>query len=139
VDIYTEWDGLSNRRRMMNANSPMNLIMETDLLIGHVFSSGDLNAVHAQIRVPPSRAIRVFRVDFWKRDESSAVFRPTLEVRQLPNCRFMAEHPAAADSLWSHVPKGARYPAEAKWAAPKYGRIRPQFDQTPNRVQRIAK
>ena len=81
-DRHLERQAAGQRRRMMNADAAMELVMEPDLAVGQVVVAGQLHPVHAEVRPGRSRLIRVLGVDRRQRDERAAVAGPGHDLRQ---------------------------------------------------------
>ena len=62
----------------MDADTAVNLVMQADLFVGLVFSTGKLNAIHAQVGSLQAGLVGVLGVDLRQRDKCSAVVWPGL-------------------------------------------------------------
>ena len=62
-DIHAKRLARLDRRRMMDADRTLDLIVQANFAIGFVLSAGKLNAIHAEVRVPPPRSRDVFRIN----------------------------------------------------------------------------
>ena len=85
--------------RMVDADRTMDLIVQADLAIGLVLAAGKLDAVHAEVRVAPARAIDIFGINLRQRDERAAVVGPTDLLRQLRDRGFVGDDICAANKL----------------------------------------
>jgi hypothetical protein len=79
------------------------LIVEADFAVGLVLAARKLDAVHAEVRVPPTRLGDIFGVDLRKRDERAGIVGPAHLLRQLRDCCFVGRHIAAMYELWKRV------------------------------------
>ena len=85
--------------RVMDPNPPMNLIVESDLLVEEVLVARELHPVHPQIRLRQARPVGIFGVDLRQGDERAAVPGPGLERRQSLDGRLMGEDGAVANAF----------------------------------------
>ncbi len=67
---------------MMDADAAMDLVVQTDFLVGPVLAAGELDAVHAQVRAAESGRVGIFGIDQRQGDEGAAVVGPGLKARQ---------------------------------------------------------
>src|SRR4051794_36618038 len=90
---------------MMDANAPMNLVMQTDFAIGLVIVAADLHAIHSQIRILETGTIRMLGINLRQRDECTSVIGPAFQLRQ-PIERGLVFHDwTGADTASPHRPK----------------------------------
>src|SRR5262249_13463972 len=98
---------------MVDADAPVDLVMKSDMSIRNVLIPRKLQAIHAEVGMPPSRPIGIFRVDLGEGDERAAVRGPRNEPRQLADGGFVSQNGAAGHKLGPQEPQGARYVAIA--------------------------
>jgi hypothetical protein len=82
----------------VDADAPVDLVVEPDLAILLILVAGQLDAVHAEVRVHDPRLRHVLRVDLWKGDERAAVPRPVHDLRQFRNARSLQGRCRAAET-----------------------------------------
>ena len=80
---------------MVDADRAVDLVVQADFAVGLVLAAGELDAVHAEVRVSPAGLRDVFGVDLRQRDERAAVVGPTHLLRQLRDCGFVGRDVAA--------------------------------------------
>ena len=78
-------------------------------------------------------------VDLRQRDKRPAVIRPALQLRQLIDRRFAFDHRTRPGAANPHRPQRARQVQVPNWPFEQFTGIDFQFDQMPNRLQRIPK
>ena len=67
---------------LVNADAPMNLIVQTDFFIGNKFISAQLDAVHSKVALERlTRVLRMLTVDLRQRDERTPIVGPTGDGR----------------------------------------------------------
>ena len=66
------------RLRLMDADAPVDLVMDTDFLVHFIIIACELHPVHAQIGIHDARLLRVFGIHLGQRDESPAIVLPVL-------------------------------------------------------------
>src|SRR5262249_54338884 len=89
----------------------MNLVVQADLAVGPVFVTGKLDAVHAEVGMPPSRPGHVLGIDERQRHERATVAGPAHQLRELTNRRLAIEDGAMVNALGQGVPRGAQHAA----------------------------
>ena len=62
--------------RLMDADAPVDLIMDADFLVRFIFVACKLDPVHAQIGIHDARLLRIFRINLRLRDKSTAIVLP---------------------------------------------------------------
>ena len=87
----------------MQADRPVNLVMQADLFVQRVFSAGHLDAVHAQIRSRETGRLGILGIDLRQRDERSAIAGPARQLgERVDRGRVLHDRPAA-DELGPHL------------------------------------
>ena len=112
-DVHPQRLAPANRRRVVDADPSMDLVVQPDLAVRLVLVPRELDPVHPQVRLRQAGPVGVLGVDLRQRDERPAVLRPGLELRQLVERRLMvqdrpASHPPAAADARA-VPGTSRY------------------------------
>ena len=82
-DVHAERLAGGERRRVVDADRAVDLVVQADLAVRLVLVAGKLHAVHAEVRAPQARLADVFGVDLRQRDERAAVVGPADLLRQL--------------------------------------------------------
>ena len=70
-----------DRRRVVDADAAMNLVVQADLAIELVLVAGKLHAIHAEVRCAPAGPVGILGVDLRQRDERPAVHAATTGSR----------------------------------------------------------
>jgi hypothetical protein len=84
----------------MNPDGALQLIVQTDFAVGLVLAARKLDAVHAEVRMPPAGLRDILGVDLRQRDERAAIVWPTDLLGKLRDLRFVRSHIRAADEFW---------------------------------------
>ena len=101
-DVHAERFALAQGRRVVDADRAVHLVVQADFPVGLVAAAGQLNAVHAEVRLHQPRLLDVFRVDLRQRDERPAVVGPRFQLRQLADRRLVGQHRAARAAPRQH-------------------------------------
>ncbi len=73
----------TDRRRVMDSDPAVDLVVKADLPVRLVLVAGKLHSVHPQVRARQTRPVRILGIDLGQSDERPAVHRPALDLRQL--------------------------------------------------------
>ena len=122
----------------MDANRAVNLVVQTNLVVGRVLVAGELHTIHAQIRILPAGLINLLGVDDRQRDKRPAVTGPALHLRQLADRRLSCHDRPIADVLWQHRQRVLGQSPVSPWTAHRPLRVRLHIDQLRNRTQSVA-
>ena len=98
-DVYAKRFAGADGGGVVDADRALDLIVQADFAVGLVLAAGELDAVHAEVGVPPAGLRDVFGVNLRQRDERAAVVRPAYLLRQLRDCCFVRRHVGAVDEL----------------------------------------
>ena len=119
---------------MMHADPAMELIVQSDLPLGGVEAAAELDAVHAEVGVPPSRAADILRKDQRQRDERAAVAGPSNNGGEIGERTRLAENLRGATKngrMFFSVPSAA-----SDWVGRRHCavRVESQIDRSPHAI-----
>ena len=95
-DVHAERLAGAEGGGVVDADRAVDLVVEADFAVGLVLAAGELDAVHAEVRVSPAGLRDIFGVDLRQRDERAAVVGPAYLLRQLRDCGFVGGDVGAA-------------------------------------------
>src|SRR6185312_8292704 len=128
----------ADRRRVMNADSAVDLIMQPDLAIQLVLVPRELDTVHPEIRVRQAWPVGVLGINLWQRDERPAIIRPRLDQGQTVDVRRMIEDRSSRYGSRKQVPGGCRDPSVSPGVLDQLDRADLELDQPAHGVERVA-
>src|SRR5438034_5004646 len=126
-----------NRSPMVNANAPVNLVMEPNFAVHLVLIARHLDPVESQVRLRPAGVVGVFGVDLPERDERPAVEWPALQLGKLRNRSGMGKDRAAANEVRPHPPQDKRQGPVSPRLPKEVPRIGLELDEPPHLVEGI--
>ncbi len=104
---HTQWFTPLDRRRVVEPDRPVDLVMQPRLAVGLVLVAGELNPVHAQVRIPPARSPGILGVDLWQGDERTTVIGPVANRRKFRKLGGALGHGTSPHQLGTHRPRRA--------------------------------
>ncbi len=135
--VHRQRLSLANRRRVVDADAPVDLVVQANLGVGRVLVARQLDPVHAQVGRHGSGPLGILRVDLGQRDERAAVHRPALQLRQLGQAGLAGHHRAAAHPPGQHRQRRERDAGITKRPLPERARIDLQLHHPANPLQRV--
>ena len=136
-DIHAQGLATTDRRRVVNADPSMDLVMKADLGVRDVFVAGELDPIHPQVRSRQAGPVGVLRVHLRQRDKRPAVHRPRDDLREPIHGRRVRQDRPRANAPGEQLP-GRRGDASIPPGMPRERRgVDLQFDQSADGVEGV--